>query len=174
MERILVILENKGGLGFAQARGALEKLRSMGLNVNDLRVDFNHIEVDLSGGYEGLAEALGEKIILTKPIEEEGGDAKSLVCSGRFWEAHEALEGPWRTLKGEEAESYRKAILFCAAMVHMQRGDADGFKRILERAVAIRTEAVIVERCIEVAVKTSSEGPEGSYARAREACSVLC
>ncbi len=169
----MIILENKKGRDARQARAVLERLRELGLNVNDVRVDFDHIEVDLNGSYNGIEDAVEEKVLEVKSVEEEG-DAMLLICAGRFWEAHEALEKPWRSLKGDQAESYRKAILFCAAMVHMQRGDADGFKRILERAAAIKTGAVIVERCLSEALNAINDGVDQAYATARSACSRIC
>lgn len=173
MERIIVVLENRRGLKFGDARRLLERLRSMGIRANDLRVDVDHLEVDAEGSPEAISKELGERIVEVRPVEG-ATDARRLLCSGRFWEAHEALEEPWRGLKGDEAEGYRKAILFCAAMIHMQRGDAEGFRRILERALAIAQRAFLVEGCLQEAARALSKGPEEAYVKARSLCSSLC
>ena len=46
-----------------------------------------------------------------------------LFAAGRYWEAHEALEGPWRESRSELLHGL---ILAASAWVHVQRGNRRG------------------------------------------------
>ena len=49
----------------------------------------------------------------------------------KFWESHEALEGPWRE---NGSEFYHALILFASAFVHVQRGNRHGIAAQLGKA----------------------------------------
>lgn len=46
-----------------------------------------------------------------------------LFNDNRFWDAHEALEGPWRQ---NRSNFYKGLIIFASAYVHVQRGNPVG------------------------------------------------
>lgn len=47
----------------------------------------------------------------------------SLFNQAKFWDSHEALEGPWRVSR---SEFYHGLILYASALVHVQGGNAHG------------------------------------------------
>jgi len=54
-------------------------------------------------------------------------DALRLFNTGKFWEAHEALEGIWRPLDdGPEALAIQGLIQAAAALLHQSRGNSHG------------------------------------------------
>lgn len=57
-----------------------------------------------------------------------------LVGQGRFWDSHEALEGPWRD---NGSEFYHALILLASAFVHVQRGNRHGIAAQLAKASPI-------------------------------------
>jgi uncharacterized protein len=61
-------------------------------------------------------------------------DFLTLFNRGRFWESHEALEGPW---KESGSPFYHALILFASAFVHVQRGNRHGIAAQLGKAVPI-------------------------------------
>jgi hypothetical protein len=70
------------------------------------------------------------------PRDDDLIQALKFYDEERFWEAHEALEGIWRTLRpGSEKDVLQSIILICAAYVHDQRGDEGVSKGILQRAL---------------------------------------
>lgn len=54
-----------------------------------------------------------------------------LVEEQRYWESHEALEGPWRD---SGSDFYHGLILYASAFVHLQRRNAHGLRSQLEKA----------------------------------------
>ena len=62
--------------------------------------------------------------------------AVALYGAGRFWEAHEALEGVWRATHGRERECWQGLILAAAAMLHRERGNRHGL--LTQGGLAIR------------------------------------
>lgn len=54
-----------------------------------------------------------------------------LVEEGRYWESHEVLEGPWRTL---DSGFYHGLILYASAFVHWERRNAHGVRAQLRKA----------------------------------------
>ncbi len=61
-------------------------------------------------------------------------EARRLFDSERYWEAHEVLEGVWRSLEGEEKLYVQGVILVCAAFVHHQKGEDAVALNVLRRA----------------------------------------
>lgn len=59
-----------------------------------------------------------------------------LFNEGRFWESHEALEGPWRA---NGSDFYRGLIIYASAFVHAQRDNPHGVVAQLEKAEAYLT-----------------------------------
>ena len=54
-----------------------------------------------------------------------------MFAGGRFWEAHEVLEGAWR---GGRSGFYKGLILLASAWVHVGRGNARGVAAQLRKA----------------------------------------
>lgn len=56
-----------------------------------------------------------------------------LFNAEEFWEAHEALEEIWKETKDDRF--LRGLIVFAAAFVHVQRGNASGCRKVLEKCI---------------------------------------
>ena len=54
-----------------------------------------------------------------------------LVEEERYWDSHEALEGPWRR---SGSDFYHGLILYASAFVHAQRGNPHGVRAQLLKA----------------------------------------
>ncbi len=63
---------------------------------------------------------------------------EGIACfnSGRFFEAHEALEDVWRELHGRERRAMQGLIQLAVALHHHSKGNVDGARSLLARAVA--------------------------------------
>ena len=59
-------------------------------------------------------------------------DFLQLYGEGRYWESHEALEGPWRATG---SPFYQGLILYASAFVHWERGNAHGVRAQLRKAL---------------------------------------
>lgn len=64
---------------------------------------------------------------------EEGVD---LFNQGRFFECHEAWEEAWKRSTGAEKSYYQGIIQAAAAILHAQRGNSDGARRLYAKACA--------------------------------------
>jgi len=54
-----------------------------------------------------------------------------LFEKGKYFEAHEVLEGLWRQTRGKEREFYHGLIQLAAALVHFQKGNLKGAKELV-------------------------------------------
>ncbi|MCS7136792.1 MAG: DUF309 domain-containing protein [Candidatus Caldarchaeum sp.] len=139
MKRYIVIAQNENQSP-AHRRTLIEELRSRGFNVIDVRVGSRHIEVDMLSQQPPSIDGLKvtEVVEVGPGCQESPYDcfrkAVRLFDSERFWEAHETLEGIWRTSKGVVKDFLHGLILTAAAFVHLQKGDERGFSSIVERA----------------------------------------
>lgn len=59
----------------------------------------------------------------------------ALFDAGRYWEAHEAWEGPWREATGSKKALLQGLILWAAALHQHKRGLAAGARTLLSRAM---------------------------------------
>jgi uncharacterized protein len=59
----------------------------------------------------------------------------SLFDLGRYWEAHEAWEAPWREAQGSDKALLQALILWAAALHQHQRGVTAGARTLLARAL---------------------------------------
>jgi hypothetical protein len=114
--------------------------------VIDVRIGPERIEVDLvttdlepvRGRLSALSEVLDAVVVGERSpgsLREAVCEAVRLVGEGRYWEAHEVLEGVWRSAEGKEKLALNGLILFAAAHVKLQRGDEAGYRRLLRRAL---------------------------------------
>ncbi len=158
--RLLIIFENKNGEERCNAKEIKDKLKSQIGELNDVRVDKNHLEVDLFTEdvniIEKIASVLRERIVQVVDVSSEISPNYSMYLKQRrFWETHESLEEIWKKEKNQkEKNSIRVSIQFCAAMVHYQRCNDATAKEIVKRAVKIDCDDELVRRIIGVDLST--------------------
>lgn len=157
-----------------------ELLRGISEQVIDVRVGPDRLEVDLLASdvervrdrLSALSEVeyavqVGERA--AGSVEEAVGEAVSLIRQGRYWEAHEVLEGVWREAQGREKTALNGLILFAAAHVKLQRGDEAGFRRVLRRALRALEASGLEElaglslRRLAAAIEAALEAPEAHH-----------
>lgn len=148
----MVHLENRGH-GPADARAVLARSRALtaGLDrtIRDARVATSHVELDVSVDRSRIGELVGLLGPVGGPVRarllEEGAEGQEAVAEGashfnaeRFWESHEALEGPWAACANPSAErdALQGVILAAAALVHHQKAEDRISLSILARAAA--------------------------------------
>ena len=61
--------------------------------------------------------------------------------SGKFFEAHEALEDVWRQMQGPERDIMQAVIQVAVALHHHSTGNLDGARSVLARAAATLADA---------------------------------
>jgi hypothetical protein len=61
-------------------------------------------------------------------------EARGLFNEERYWEAHEVLEGLWKSTQGSERQLLQGLILTAAALVHVQKNETGVVGRMLEDA----------------------------------------
>ena len=151
--RRLVILANPG-YDPSRRRELMAELRAVGHKVINVRVDDDHLEVDvLDGDLQGIAAVVGSRIVDYAEVGKEAGS----VCEAlemyvryfnarRYWEAHEVLESVWRISRDATLQGL---ILIAAGMVKLQEGDRNSMYRLLGEGL----NALAVDRygCLDVA-----------------------
>ncbi len=117
------------------------------VEIRDVRVARKHIELDVSvapsmldallKGLEEIAPLLSYTEITERHMDmkERMAYARELFNAERYWEAHEVLEGAWKSSKGDEKELIQGIILVCAALVHAQKAEYDICLSMLGRAL---------------------------------------
>ena len=154
--RLLLIFENKSGIDRCKGQEIKDKLKSEIGGLNDLRIDKNHLEVDLFSEdvsiIEKIASILKERIIQVIDLNSKIDiNYNMYLKQRRFWEAHESLEEIWKNVKDKrEKDSIRVSIQFCAAMVHYQRCNDSIAREIIKRALKIDSDNEIIKRIIGV------------------------
>jgi len=156
--RYLLIVENPGYT--VKNRPLLLKELRARLPVIALRIATRHTEVDVKGADPQEARKIVEKILGGSVVEvvditfEEvkGGveDYVRLFNQERFWEAHNALEGIWRTTRNPTLQGL---IMLAAAFVKLQEGQWDKFETLIKEAVGLITEDVGCIRAEELREK---------------------
>jgi hypothetical protein len=96
-------------------------------------------------------------------------DALGLFNSGKYWEAHEALEGIWRPLDdGAEALVIQGLIQAAAALLHQARGNSHGTRAVGNAALekldgpqlpSVEFETVEFRRQLALALQGKSSAP---------------
>gem|GEM_PF-871549 len=158
----MLIFENSNEEKRCNAKNIKEKLKQMIPSINDVRIDKDHIEVDLFYENEDCVNII-ETYFNKKPIEiidvnkKPNADYRYYLKKGRFWEAHELLEDIWKTEKDQKMKnSIRAAIQFCAAMVHFQRCNDDTANEILKRAILIDSDPTFFKHIIGIDLNSLS------------------
>jgi DUF309 family protein family protein len=77
----------------------------------------------------------------TPPLDEETADVLfrrgvALFNGVRYWHAHEAWEILWRAAADEERDFYQGLIQLAAGLLHVQRREARGARRLLGEGLA--------------------------------------
>jgi hypothetical protein len=95
--------------------------------------------------------------------------AVALFNTGRYWEAHEALETIWRSVRdGDEARALQGLIQAAAALLHRERGNRHGVRVVGGRALqklagpqhpAIEFETVEFQRVLRLAFERGGAPP---------------
>jgi predicted metal-dependent hydrolase len=126
-----------------------ERLRPLEGQATNLRVSRTALEFDLFiapeaplhpylSALESVGPVLTYKLLDAKaPIAAPAAilsEARQLFKEERYWEAHEVLEGLWKSLRGREKELIQALILVAAALVHAQRNEEKIVLPMLEEA----------------------------------------
>ncbi len=85
----------------------------------------------------GLAAATAfrrAKVDGATPLGIALGAAACLFREGLFFEAHERLEGEWRTLRGRRRSALRGVIQLAVALHHLAHGNARGAGSLVTKA----------------------------------------
>jgi len=156
--RYLLIVENPG-YTVKNRPHLLKELRAH-LPVIALRIATRHMEVDVKGADPQEARKIVESVLGGSVVEvvditfEEvkGGveDYVRLFNQERFWEAHNALEGLWRSTRNPTLQGL---IMLAAAFVKLQEGQLDKFETLIKEAVGLITEDVGCIRAEELREK---------------------
>jgi hypothetical protein len=150
--RFLLRLKPPGG-GTVSVRTVKSLSANLGVRASNPKwTSYGALEVDLFADSAGdielciaALEPLGEVEFARnlsgappfRTLDETVREARSLFGAERYWECHEALEGAWMSLEGDEKRYVQGVILVCAAFVHHQKGeDATGLS-VLRRASAL-------------------------------------
>lgn len=128
-----------------RARALIE---SDGVIVRDTRVSSRYIEYDISipgqegaGGILTALEAISpvassEEVIERHIAKDEAiENAKQAFNDEKYWNAHELLEGVWKSASGAEKDTLNAIILVAAAFVHDEKDEPDVCISILRRAI---------------------------------------
>ena len=152
--RYLIRLANKNTHAPADAMMLLRRVRTAlegsGARAMNLRVSRSAIEFDLFYSPAQSLESLLKKIeplgacltakrldVPPPPVDPARivQEAKTLWDEERYWEAHEVLEGLWRTLKEPEKNWVQGLILAAAAGVHLQKDEAAAAQSLSQEAL---------------------------------------
>ena len=149
MERYMVHLQNRGHTP-KDATVLLHRARELAgseVTIRDARVSRKYIELDTSlpdgMSVDDLVTRLGpmSRLASYEHIMErhEGKDqaierAIELFNDEKYWGAHEALEGVWKSASGDEKSILNGIILVAAAFVHEEKDELDVCISILKRA----------------------------------------
>lgn len=152
MRRYMVHLRNTS-YSPKDAAVLLKKARSIGerdgLVVRDARVSTKHIEYDISipDGFSektviDLLESISPIASFEQVVERHITKDKALSLAiqsfndEKYWNAHELLEGVWKSSTGMERNILNGIILVAAAFVHDEKDEPGICISILERALA--------------------------------------
>ena len=149
MERYMVHLQNTLYTP-RDATVLLDNARELAgaeVTIRDARVSRKYIELDTSipdeMNVDVLVSRLGPMSALAsyEHIVERHEDkdqaikrAIDLFNDEKYWGAHEALEGVWKTASGDEKNILNGIILVAAAFVHEEKDELDVCLSILKRA----------------------------------------
>lgn len=150
MQRYIIHLQNES-YSPKDATTLLYRARSLAgdpeIVVRDTRVSKKYIEFDASipdeikvedvvGRLESIAPLSSYEHIVERHMEKEEGirHAVQLFNDEKYWGAHEALEGVWKSASGQEKDLLNGIILVAAAFVHDEKDEQEICLSILRRA----------------------------------------
>jgi len=163
-------------------REVRDLLRGLCEQVIDARIGPDKIEVDFVASdpepvrsrlsaLSDVLQVVGVGESSPGSLDEAVREATRLIGEGRYWEAHEVLEGVWRSAEGREKVALNGLILFAAAHVKLQRGDEAGYRRVLRRALRALEASGLEElaglnlRQLASAISGALESSEARYIR---------
>ena len=86
----------------------------------------------------------------------------TLYGAGKYWESHEALEGPWRETRDDFTQAL---ILLASAWVHWERGNAHGVRAQLAKTLERLADCPSSHQGFDVdAIRAHCEGVAGIVA----------
>ncbi len=151
MQRYMIHLQN-GKYTPKDATTLLYRARDLAgdpdITVRDCRISKKYVEFDTSipdgvgvqevaGRLAPIAPLASYEHVVERHMEKEEaiGRAIELFNDEKYWGAHEALEGVWKSAAGEEKEILNGIILVAAAFVHDEKDEQDVCLSILRRAM---------------------------------------
>ncbi len=151
MQRFMVHLHNDS-YGPKDASTLLERARSLaqygGTVVRDTRVSKKYLEFDLSVPDDTAVNKVLKKLKEISPVvsfehvvehrmkkDEAIARAIEMFNDEKYWSAHEALEGVWKSAGGRERDTLNGIILVAAAFVHDEKDEPEICMSILRRAL---------------------------------------
>jgi predicted metal-dependent hydrolase len=151
MQRFMIHLLN-GSYGPRDASALLTKARSLaqldGTVVRDTRVSRKYLEFDVSipdgtavatvlKKLETISPVASYEHIVEHQMEKDKAIARAIEMFNdeKYWSAHEALEGVWKSAKGKERDTLNGIILVAAAFVHDEKDEPEICISILRRAM---------------------------------------
>jgi hypothetical protein len=115
--------------------------------IRDVRVSKKYIELDTSLPDDMSIDDLARRLAPISPLvsyehiverhmekDEAIRRAVELFNDEKYWGAHEALEGVWKSATGEEKSILNGIILVAAAFVHDEKDEPEICLSILQRA----------------------------------------
>lgn len=151
MQRFMIHLLN-GSYGPKDASSLLDKARSLaqlgGTVVRDTRVSRKYLEFDVSipdgtavttilKKLEEISPVASYEHIVERHMEKDEAIARAIEMFNdeKYWSAHEALEGVWKSARGKERDTLNGIILVAAAFVHDEKDEPEICVSILRRAL---------------------------------------
>jgi hypothetical protein len=131
------------------ASSTYKLVQQYGSDVGNVRVSRTAIELDLlltsKDSLQSATHALEKlgSLITLRELDTPSSriDADQAIREGfgyfneeRYWESHEALEYAWRRAAGSEKDVLQGVILVAAALVHLQKNEADIALGVIARA----------------------------------------
>jgi hypothetical protein len=151
MQRFMIHLSN-GSYVPRDASALLYRARSLvqlgGTIVRDTRVSRKYLEFDVSipdgadvvtvlKKLEAISPVASYEHIVERHIDKDEAIARAIEMFNeeKYWSAHEALEGVWKSARGIERDTLNGIILVAAAFVHDEKDEEGICISILRRAL---------------------------------------
>ncbi len=151
MQRFMIHLLN-GSHKPRDASALLDRARTLaqldGTVVRDTRVSRKYLEFDVSipdgtavmnvlKKLEEISPVASYEQVVEHHMEKDEAMARAIEMFNdeKYWSAHEALEGVWKSARGRERDTLNGIILVAAAFVHDEKDEPEICISILRRAL---------------------------------------
>jgi len=93
--------------------------------------------VDVLKKLEQISPVASHEHVVERHMEKDEAIVRAIAMFNdeKYWGAHEALEGVWKSAKGTERDSLNGIILVAAAFVHDEKDESEICISILRRAL---------------------------------------